>query len=85
MKLTTADRRKLERQVAKEAAPAVKRMKSDLVKTLNGMSGEFAGQPVEVIKPVLQKRFAQATAGGSITDPELTEYAEEISRGGSFH
>ncbi|MFI2620413.1 hypothetical protein [Streptomyces sp. NPDC018584] len=85
MKFSTADRRKLERQIAKQVAPAVKRVEKDLVKMLNGMSAELSGQPVEAIKPVLQKRFAKTCGGdGSITDPELTQYAEAISRGESF-
>lgn len=85
VKFSSADQRKLERQIAKQVAPAVKRVEKDLVKMLNGMSGEFAGQPVEAIKPVLQQRWAKATGGGSITDPELAQHAGEISRGESFH
>lgn len=87
-KFTAADERKLKRQITKQVEkkilPAVqKQARQDLRKLLNGMSGEFAGQPVAAIKSVLQKRYAKAT-GGSITDPDLTAYAEAVSRGESF-
>ncbi|MEV5433909.1 hypothetical protein [Streptomyces sp. NPDC052701] len=36
------------------------------------------------IKLVLVERWAEATPGGSITDPELTQYAEQSAGGGSF-
>ncbi|MGW6466048.1 hypothetical protein [Streptomyces rubiginosohelvolus] len=49
---------------------------------LNGMS-EFAGRLVEEIKPVLQQRWA-GVAGGSIRDPELSEYAAKIAAGETF-
>jgi hypothetical protein len=39
---------------------------------------------VEEIKLVLVERWAEATPGGSITDPELTQYAEQIAADGSF-
>lgn len=90
VKFTAADERKLKRQITKQVekkvAPALeKQARQDLRKLLNGMSGEFAGQPVAAIKPVLQKRYAKATGGGgSITDPDLTAYAEAVSRGESF-
>ncbi|MFD7855127.1 hypothetical protein ACFV6B_12700 [Streptomyces microflavus] len=50
---------------------------------LNGMSLEFAGRPVEEIKPVLQSRW-RAAVGGSVTDPELSEYAAKIAAGETF-
>ncbi|MGY4936027.1 hypothetical protein ACWD7T_34050 [Streptomyces sp. 900116325] len=67
-------------KVANDAATTVGRKLSVM---LNGMSAEFKGRPVEEIKPVLQSRWA-STAGGSITDPELSEYAAKISEGDSF-
>lgn len=68
------------KKVANEAVGEVGRKLSTM---LNGMSAEFKGRPVEEIKPVLQQRWA-SVAGGSITDPELSEYAAKISEGESF-
>lgn len=68
-------------KVANEAAGKVG---DKLSVMLNGMSKEFEGRPVEEIKPVLQQRWT-STAGGSITDPELTQYAEQIAAGGTFN
>lgn len=68
-------------KVANEAAAKVGARFSAV---LNGMSSEFAGRPVEEIKPVLQSRWA-AVAGGSITDPELSEYAAKIAEGETFN
>lgn len=69
------------KKVANEAAQQVARKLSTM---LNGMSTEFKGRPVEEIKPVLQQRWT-ATAGGSVTDPELSEYAAKISAGETFN
>ncbi|WP_329212299.1 hypothetical protein [Streptomyces sp. NBC_01708] len=49
------------------------------------MAQEFGSRPVEEVKPVLQQRWRRTTDGGSITDPELTQYAERIAAGGSFN
>ncbi|MFE6520860.1 hypothetical protein [Streptomyces sp. NPDC057794] len=83
-KFSASDQRKLERAVKKEASKALRPVARDLEKMLNGMSSEFEGRPVEEIKPVLAQRWAKTTPGGSITDPELTQYAERIAAGGSF-
>ncbi|MFC8339304.1 hypothetical protein ACFUJX_20150 [Streptomyces rubiginosohelvolus] len=68
------------KKVVNEAAGKVEAKISTL---LNGMSSEFAGRPVEEIKPVLQSRW-RAAVGGSITDPELSEYAARIAAGETF-
>lgn len=68
------------KKVVNEAAGKVEAKISTL---LNGMSSEFAGRSVEEIKPVLQSRW-RAAVGGSITDPELSEYAAKIAVGESF-
>lgn len=51
----------------------------DLQKRIDTLSRLHKGKPVEQIKPLLQADFRQN--GGSITDPELTEWAEAISEG----
>lgn len=83
-KFSASDRRKLERAVEKEASKALRPLARDLEEMLNGMSREFQGRPVEEIKPVLVARWKKTTPGGSITEPELTQYAEQIAAGGSF-
>ena len=73
-------------QTQRKAGPAVNaQVRSELEKMLNGMCREFEGQPLDVVKAVLVDRYALVTGGGSITDPELSQYVEEIARGGSFN
>ncbi|MFE1824029.1 hypothetical protein ACFW9S_34170 [Streptomyces anulatus] len=66
-----------EKALKKVANEAGRKIAARLSTMLNGMSSEFAGRPVEEIKPVLQSRW-RAVADGSITDPRLTKYAERI-------
>jgi hypothetical protein len=78
------DTRGFERGIKKAAGEMVQKLAAELTKMLNGMSREFKGRPVEEIKPVLQQRWKRTTDGGSITDPQLTQYAEQIAAGGSI-
>ncbi|WP_399559161.1 hypothetical protein OH809_45165 (plasmid) [Streptomyces sp. NBC_00873] len=80
----TFDSNAFKRNLQKVANDAATTVAGKLSVMLNGMSKEFEGRPVEEIKPVLQQRWA-STAGGSITDPELTQYAEQIAAGGTFN
>jgi len=48
---------------------------------LDSVFDEYAGQSVEVIKPVLSQRWAAGNDNASITDPELTNIAQAISDG----
>ncbi|MFH8483620.1 hypothetical protein [Streptomyces sp. NPDC018055] len=73
-----------EKALKRVANEAGRKIAARLSTMLNGMSSEFAGRPVEEIKPVLQSRW-RAVADGSITDPQLTEYAERISAGTTFN
>lgn len=77
----TFDRKGFEAGVAKAVNGTVQKLAADLTRMLAGMSTEFQGRPVDEIKPVLQSRWKSATGGGSITDPELTAYAEQIAAG----
>ncbi|MFI8308718.1 hypothetical protein ACIF80_36010 [Streptomyces sp. NPDC085927] len=88
--MKAGDQRRLERHVQAEAqrklGPAASaQVRSEVVKMLNGMCREFEGRPVDEVKAELVNRYALVSGGGSITDPELTQYAEEIARGGSFN
>lgn len=87
--MTTGDQRRLEQHVQREAqrafGPAASaQIRSEVVKMLNGMCREFQGRPVDEVKAELVDRYALVSGGGEITDPELSQYAEEIVRGGSF-
>lgn len=56
---------------------------NEIAKSYQGMfdrlGRQYRGRPVAEIKPVLQREWA--AQGGSLTDPELTTYAEHISHG----
>ncbi len=45
----------------------------------DSLSRRYRDQPLSAIKPVLQREWKRI--GGSITDPELSEYATHISNG----
>lgn len=55
----------------------VARMAAQQTADLEQLRLHYAGQPAEAIKPALQQLFAGY--GGSITDPELSEWAQLIS------
>jgi hypothetical protein len=60
---------------------AFEAMSKRLQPVLDQILEEHGGQPAETIKPVIAERWAAANEGASITDPELTNVAETISRG----
>ena len=59
----------------------VKAMTERFQPILDNLYAEYAGQPVETIKPVLAERWAAGNNGASITDPELTNVAQAVSDG----
>jgi hypothetical protein len=60
---------------------AVKAVGERFQPILDSVFDEYAGQPVEVIKPALSPRWAAGNDNASITDPELTNVAQAISDG----
>jgi hypothetical protein len=60
---------------------AVKAVEERFQPILDSVFDEYAGQSVEVIKPVLSQRWAAGNDNASITDPELTNIAQAISEG----
>ena len=46
---------------------------------LDQLGQQYAGAPVEKIKPVLRTRWSRIS--GTISDPELSIYAQHISEG----
>ncbi|RBA33800.1 hypothetical protein DQ226_11625 [Dietzia maris] len=68
-----------EKQLGRAAERAVKSMASDYQTMLDTLAKRYKGRPVSEIKPALQREWKKI--GGSITDPELTQYASHISEG----
>lgn len=71
-----------DRALKKAVNQGVQKMADDLTKALNGLTARYEGQPLEDIKPEIQRVWAKHSGGGSITDPELTQFAEQIQAGG---
>ncbi|MDQ4145116.1 MAG: hypothetical protein M3198_15520 [Actinomycetota bacterium] len=65
--------------VRKAAAPALREMAADMERVLKNLSSEQQGRPLDEVKPALQGEFARH--GWTITEPELTAYAEAIASG----
>lgn len=68
-----------EKQVRAVADRAVKDEAVKIQRLFDSLNRRYAGQPIEVIKPVLKREWQRN--GGTLTDPELTEYATHISNG----
>ncbi|MFD5848302.1 hypothetical protein [Streptomyces chartreusis] len=71
-----------DRALKKMVQQGVKKMADDLTRALNGLTARYQGKPLEEIKPQIQRVWAKHSGGGSITDPELTQFAEQIQAGG---
>ncbi len=57
-----------------------KNLQKDLQTFFNRFSRRYKGQPVNLVKQALRREWKRET-GGTITDPELTQYADVISSG----
>ena len=68
-----------EKELEKAVRPALKDIASDYQKMFDSLLRRYKGRPVSEIKPVLKREWARI--GGSISDPELTDYASLISEG----
>lgn len=71
--------RDLEKQVMKAARSGVEQVAGEYERMFDSVYRRYHGQPVEQIKPVIRREWSRV--GGSITDPELTRYAQAISDG----
>lgn len=60
---------------------AIKATSEQYQPILDGLHDEFAGRPVDEIKPVLAQRWVEGNEGAKITEPELTNVAQAISDG----
>lgn len=68
-----------EKELEKAIRPAMKDIASDYQKMFDSLSRRYKGRPVSEIKPVLKREWSRV--GGSISDPELTDYATLIREG----
>ncbi|GHC37269.1 MULTISPECIES: hypothetical protein [Streptomyces rochei group] len=66
----------------KAARDGVAKMARTLTTALNGLKTQYQGKPIEDVKAAVQSTWSKHTGGGSITDPELTQFAEQIQQGG---
>lgn len=68
-----------ERELNKMVQGAMHDIAADYQKMFDRIGRQYKGRPVSEIKPALQREWSRI--GGSITDPELTDYATLISEG----
>lgn len=68
-----------ERQLNKAVQGALGDVAKEYQRLSDSLSRRYRGRPVATIKLVLQRECKRL--GGTITDPELTEYATHISNG----
>lgn len=73
------DEKAFKRAVGQQIEDHVKDVSRDMTRDFDRLHAEFSGRPVDEIKPALKKVWERD--GGSISDPELTEYAQLISDG----
>lgn len=69
----------LGRELQRVVQPQVQAIADQYQQMLDRLGRQYAGQSVETIKPALQAEWSRI--GGSITDPELSTYAQHISDG----
>jgi|GEM_PF-948359 len=69
-----------EKQLNAAIKGGMDKLASDHTRMIDSLSRQYRGRPTEEIKPALQREWRRVN-GGSITDPELTEYAQAISDG----
>ncbi|WP_055567769.1 hypothetical protein [Streptomyces atriruber] len=70
-----------EKALQKVANDAARTLAANLSRELNALKPKFVGKPVDEVKKAVQHTWARHSGGGSITDPELTEFAEAIQAG----
>lgn len=68
-----------ERQLNKAVQGALGEVAKEYQRLFDSLGRRYRGRPVSTIRPVLQREWKRL--GGSITDPELTEYATHIRNG----
>lgn len=71
--------RAFQKEIQRQAQFAVDQYAKQYSTQMAALSSRYTGSPISEIKPELRRIFADN--GGSISDPELTEYAQMISNG----
>lgn len=71
------DERQFRRAVESQVQAGVDKMAAQWSRELESLRAQMAGGPLDEIKPQLQALFRRG--GGTISDPELTEWAQLIS------
>lgn len=69
-----------EGEIRRMAQGHVDKLAKEGTRAADRVLASHGGQPVEIVKPILQREMKRA--GFTITDPELTRYAQQISGGG---
>jgi hypothetical protein len=72
--------RNLEREAMRMAQEHVVKIAKDGTRAADRVLASHGGKPVAVVKPVLSREMKRA--GITLSEPELTEYAQQISDGG---
>lgn len=73
------DEQAFERAIRKDVEAHVRDVSREMTREFDRLHAQFAGRPVAEIKPALKRVWEKG--GGSISEPELTEYARKISDG----
>lgn len=72
-----------DKALQKIAEKAAREMAAKLTRALNGLTPRYEGKPLDEVKKAVQSTWARNSGeGGSISDPELTAFAEQIQAGG---
>jgi hypothetical protein len=68
-----------EAALKRAVAPALKNIADDKTRQMDQLVADYAGHDLDEIKQAIVAMFKRD--GGSITDPELTKYAETVQCG----
>jgi hypothetical protein len=72
-----------EQQLQDQIADRMRPVAADLQDAMDAVADEYAGQDIDEVKPALTAAWTAATGGeGELTDPELSQFAEQIASGG---
>jgi hypothetical protein len=71
--------RDIERSMKQQVESAYRQRASEMQATFDRLGRELKGQPLAAAKSRLQREWARD--GGSLTDPELTDYATALVEG----
>jgi len=73
------DPKAFERAICKDVEAYVQGLSREMTRDFDRLHARYAGRPVDEIKPALKRVWEKG--GGTISEPELTGYAQMISEG----